>query len=481
MSASVDLKHAHRKSFFFFSTQPSSQTSEIETSISKTLADRTNTTEIISEVPLQKTDGKPQIVPIKPRHVKSRSEFSIKSMKFSAPNSRVNISIQKSLSNISDFYDPEQISAQFGTLQQTEEKVKYLDLINQRRKELKDLEEKMKLEKAAPLLQKFRANMRKKTIVKYAPTHLDPKEDSRKVGALRNALIYNRDNVIMGMGSPEDVLDGSGSKQQPVSLSFESPDKNAHDQANSSGVLETDTKPVILRKMSRESFAIAAFASFAKKKPTHLALSRVSPTQSNESGCELLKKIDEEDKELLEKKVNAFSEILKEKILNKEKKFADSESHEQFVLKKLKRPAKRWIPKLDNFTLGKKNLENDLYKFLVRNSTESAKDLILRAPSAGKPSLFLVEEKAEKRLRRREEKTKLENLLKRTFSSKSPGWKTGLFDKGELSPQVYVTDHTNQSKKTNQTQNSSSVKSPQVQHVGRRSLSTKNLAALPEV
>lgn len=438
----MDTRYTFKKSSFFKPnqtatqlTEPASLTTEAQFGSPKLIVatlsalETDNQTQPSKNIQNSKQPGKFQ-------HTKSRSEFSatIKGQS-TAATLNSNLSPRKFVSNISDFYDANQIANCISKLRTRDERIKFLDHVIKRRQELKELEAKMKLEKALPMVSKFRNNMRRKTIMKFIPLNSE-NPDLRKVNSLRQGLTYQRDSVLMKIGSPSDFLlkeekhEDDDSNSTFTDTRPSSPTRVGH-SFNFPASSTSSMKPV-----GRENFAVAAFANFTKKLPSNLQLERSPSNSSNDAGFSPTGKIGEEEKELLENKVHQFSELLKAKIIENGFKKTDATAHENRIMQKLiRKPVKRWTPKIDNFSLAKKSLENDLYKFIVQNGAETNKDLLLKSNSIQDKNFHQVEEKVEKRLNTREQKNRLKSMLADTLPSQSPKAKTSLCFSGASLPE----------------------------------------------
>ena len=419
----MDSNEAPKRSSFFVSKESLTQRIEVESPCvkiqiedMKTSQNLMSSTEVDFQSHNRKSCDKSQNSPIAFKHSRSRSDYS------KPPETPALISTRSSLrkiaSGISDFHDSKQITNSINRLHSANDRIKLLDHVIQRRQELKDLEEKMRLEAAIPMIIKFKNNLRKKTIMKFTSINGEPKEGAQEVGLLKQGLTYNLDSVLMKMGLPSDYKGSNSAEESNMSSCIVSGANTPYRDLNQiqTPVIATEKDSKLF---SRGNFAIAAFANFAKKAPHS---SEFNPTSPKDLDSSLLNKVGEEEKQLLETKVRQFSKIFKAKILGSNNKHLDSKEYSQLIEQKTARkPVRQWTPRLDNFVLAKKDLKKDIYKFIVKSGTDSCRDLILKSVGSQQRNFNFVEEEVEKKLISRDQKNKLKNMLAGVMTSQSSG------------------------------------------------------------
>ena len=247
------------------------------------------------------------------------------------------------ISKISNFFDKEQIRGAIEEFNNSNQKIKFIDFVIKRRKEIKNLEDQQRFDRATPLLKRFSENYRK-----------------RRTGFITDSSHASSFTTIMKRPSallPEDT---------PTEPSDRNTGRDKNTESNPSSSLLMNKMRMFLLRSNNDA----------------------APREAKDQISAFL------ENPLNLKK---FSEVRKDR------------HKTRLMALRSKMPIKQ-----NELHLGSQTLENDLYKFLLRNEDKlESSSFVLNTTGLKSPSIRTVEHKAMRKFEGyKEEKRHNINYLK---------------------------------------------------------------------
>lgn len=264
------------------------------------------------------------------------------------------------LGKVSDFFDPVQIAHIIKQLPSVKQKAQALDMINNRREEIKELAATLRFQKYKPLFQKYRASFRERQEQKH--------------------LKFNKPLTTVSIPSPEVI---SRRKSRLITDIEEIPVNQLLSHPPSELLLKpTSSAGSSARKLS---------GSFHNNSTDSLTLPLANPAETQTLQTPRIQYPAEDSIDTPETKILQLPEGLQSLFLkkrNSQDKKVDKAAMDFAKEQELKRKKRIAGHKSsNNLSTGKvvEQLEKDIYTFLVNNETkESAKELILSPEIGGK-------------------------------------------------------------------------------------------------
>jgi len=272
------------------------------------------------------------------------------------------------INSISDFFNKDQVSKAIASVNSLDGKLQMIDLILKRREEIQAIEEQMKLENAAPIIQKFTENFKMKLAKKYS------KNGGVEGSAFRKALKKLNSDLRSEISLPTT----------PTLTNYDQLTQQQLPEG-SKGSLDGESADEVdpnLPGQDRQTF----------KRRGGLNEKTIIAKISHNQVALLLKNKNMKEAELKKK----LQEEMEEEERQKEKgKHPTRNSNKKYTILDTRNFSKK-MARLKNLELAGKTLEHDLYKYLIKHDQSAQhKKLILDTPSHGK--LAIIESNVLKR------------------------------------------------------------------------------------
>ena len=338
-----------------------------------------------------------------------------------SPNSSFHKGLKRSdshhlISKITDFYDKKQISDAILSIKNVDGRKKFLDSIVQRRSEIEEVENNLKLERVTPMVLKVTARIKKQVLTKSlgsrfmkSPSQLDPLN-------------------IKNIGRDSRLSSCSGSEDNTSRMSWRYDDERAN--ANSS--ILKDAAPRSLFSKPVADNLPASISSGGE----HLSPVKFHPyTVENENVADVESSLRTEKIRKTSKILALLTRNIVQKALSpKGLVFKDDEARKQSndsrgidtvnmneKDKSLVNRNKSMSLRNGDYHLGVKSLEKDLYRFLVKNeNVENVKEVITGLEEPKEPIMKDIEQKAKtKFLSFMNQRRQINNMLPNSFIAKT--------------------------------------------------------------